>query len=117
MFGRNKQKKLDPRVRYQQSSFNRKLDERRTFKRKSTPVVERDPSSWNFLPVLGLKSRWAQALAILIFLGIVYLVYIPNFLFIKNVEVQGAGQDEANQLKASIDYYLNHAPVFLPRKN
>src|SRR5687768_2052845 len=99
MFGK-KPKRLDSRVRFQHQNFTRKLDLARRYKR-SAPAVS-DDQSYNVLPKLGLTTRLSQALAILIIAGLVYLIFIPNFLSPQAIQVEGVGGDEAAAVRSSV---------------
>lgn len=118
MFGRKKPKKLDPRIRYQHTDFTRKLDRARHYKRAVKQSRESGGfDSYNFLPALGLKTVLAQALAIVIAAGLVYLIFVPNFLSAKTINIQGASGDDAVYVRADVQNYIGGAPFYNPRQN
>jgi hypothetical protein len=114
MFGK-RQKKLDPRVRYQHQNFTRKLQQARGYKRESQPL----PEDWRgyILTKLGLKTRFSQILSIIVLFGLIYLVFIPNFLSAKNTKVLGLGEEDTKRVEADVTTYLNDAPFYLAQHN
>ncbi len=115
MFGRKTQKsKLDPRVRYQHQSFTKKLSEARSYKRTSDPVSEDGFTIWE---KLGLSTRFSKAGAGVVVLGLIYLIFIPNFLSVKNIMVEGAGTDDASTVRAAAEFYINQAPFYAAQRN
>src|ERR1700722_470887 len=79
----NKNKKQKSKIRFQQHSFKNKLNEARNYKR---PVRKLPEKNWEiFLHSIGFGSWWSRILAVLAVALVVYVVYIPNFLDIKNI--------------------------------
>jgi hypothetical protein len=114
MFAKKPNKKIDPRVRYQHVNFTKKLDQARHYKRQAKPI---EYSGASFLHGLGLKTKFSQILFGLILLGILYLIYVPNFLFVKNIEVQGVAHEEANRIEGRAQDYLDSTAFYNPQKN
>ncbi len=114
MFGK-RQKKLDPRVRFQHQSFTRKLDQARSYKREPTAI----PEDWRgyILAKLGLNTRFSQAVSLVILLGLIYLVFIPNFLSAKTTKVQGLGDEDTKRIEADVATYFDNAPFYLAQRN
>lgn len=106
MFGK-KQKKLDSRIRFQHQAFTRKLDQARGYKRQP----QGPPSE----PVL--QSRRSQIIAAVAGAILVYLVFIPNFLSPKTVNIEGAGGDDANHVRSSVEGYFKNSPFYLAQNN
>ena len=104
MFNRNKHK-IDPRIRYRNSKFSRKLESARGYKRV---IRQRPKSSWEvFLANVGLTSWQSKVITGAVFFLLIYLVYIPNFLFIKQVTVNGSDQPTNAVVKSLTDSYLD----------
>jgi hypothetical protein len=110
-----KQKKLDSKIRFQHTTFTKRLDEARNYKRKVTPKAEGQADS--ILARLGLRTIYSQIAALLIVVGIGYLIYIPNFLSIKGVEVKGVSDEDRGRLQTRVFDYFNHTPFYNPQRN
>lgn len=114
-FNKKKKPKLDPKVRFQNRQFNQKLQKARTFKRTTKPVS--DSNVDRFLESIGLGSRLLQAGIVLLVLGILYLVYAPNFLTLQIINIEGASPSDTKLIEASIRDALGSAPFFNPQGN
>lgn len=114
MFNKQKQK-LDSKVRFQHRTFTEKLKAAQSYKRnaKSLPDTDQD----KVLASLGLDSWRSRTAVIVGILLLIYLVYIPNFLFIREIEIHGAGENEAQDIRNSIANYFAQPPFYLPQKN
>jgi hypothetical protein len=119
MFGLNKrkQKKLDSRIRYQRSDFTKKLDRARHYKRTTGPRAGAEDGQYDFWSKLGLRTRLSRILALLAAIGLVYLIFIPNFLSPQAIMVQGASGDQASIVRADIDSYISRSPFYDPQHN
>jgi hypothetical protein len=115
MFFKKKKPKIDPKIRFQNRQFNQKLHEARTFKRTARPVPE--GAIERFLRKIGLGSRWLQILIALIVLGVVYLIYAPNFLSVQAITVQGLSDADNAVVQTAIQDNLNHTPFYNPQRN
>lgn len=115
MFFKKKKPKIDPKIRFQNRQFNQKLHEARTFKRTAKPIPE--GSFDRFLKRIGLGSRWMQALVVLLFLGVVYVVYAPNFLTIQIIRVEGLSDEQRELAETAIEDSLNKTPFYNPQRN
>jgi hypothetical protein len=71
----------------------------------------------NFLYKLGLKSRYSQAAALVVLAGLVYLIFIPNFLFVKTITIEGVGEEQQTKVRSNIDTYFANVPFFNPQRN
>src|SRR3954465_9310884 len=90
-------KKVDSRIRFQHSSFKKKLQNARVYKRSQVSLPHTKGGA--FFSKVGLNSNFSKFFALLILFFLVYLIYIPNFLFIKNISVNANGTNESKILK------------------
>ncbi len=110
MIFKAKQKKLDSKTRFQHQTFTKQLKVASSYKRNTKPVPEN--RFGYILKFVGLNSWWKQLL-VAVFLGVMlYLVYMPNFLTLKNIIVSGIDQNGQNQIISDSQKYLN-AQLFL----
>src|SRR6185437_7888178 len=104
MFSKNK-RKIDSRIRYRNSHFSSKLENARGYKRV---IRQRPKNSWEvFLANAGLGTWQSKVITAAVFFLLIYLVYIPNFLFIKQVTVNSSDQTTNDVVKTLTDSYLN----------
>lgn len=115
MWGFKKKKKLDPRVRFQHESFTRKLDRQKRFQRRARPIPEGDFGK--FLAAIGLESATSRLAVLACLLALAYIVYIPNFLFIQDVEISGMSDADAATLHQNVDQFFRSSLVPFPQKN
>ena len=103
MFNKNK-RKTDSKIRYRTSHFSRKLESARGYKRV---VRQRPKNSWEvFFASVGLATWQSKVITAAIFFLLIYIVYIPNFLFIKQVTVNGSDSSANGVVKTLTDSYL-----------
>jgi cell division septal protein FtsQ len=103
MFGKN-QKKLNYRVRFQNAKFKRRLTEARGYKRPQKSVPD---GIWEIsLAKIGLGSWISRILTLLVFFFLVYLAYIPNIFFIKQVTVRGLSGEALASVNSSVNSFL-----------
>lgn len=113
MLFKNK-KKLDSRVRFQNRGFRNRLNSQRNYKRSVRNLPQTD---WAvFLSKVGLGSWLSRILTLAVFLLLVYIVYIPNFFFIKQITITGLNQVSENQIKNSVSSFLKKQTPW-PQKN
>jgi hypothetical protein len=115
MFFKKKKPKIDSKVRFQNRQFNQKLQEARTFKRTVKPIPEGEFNK--FLRRVGLGSRWTQSLVVLVLLGLIYLVYAPNFLSLQKITVVGLTDAQRHEAESAIQNSINHTPFYNPQRN
>lgn len=115
MFFKPKQKKLDPKVRFQHRSFTQKLRAAQTYKRQATQVPETEGEK--VLVGLGLDSMISRIVVGVGIAILVYLVYIPNFLFVKNITISGADESLQNGLRETIQNYFSDSPFYTAQRN
>lgn len=113
LFGKKKKSYANPR--FQRSDFNKKLVRARGYKRNFKPRPESQFQV--FLAKLGLGSKIAQIGAVAALLFLLYLTYIPNFLFIKDVTVQNAQPFVSDSVKATVQEYFQNEKSAWPQRN
>ncbi len=114
MFNREKPK-FNSKVRFQHRTFVEKLKAAQGYKRQAKKIPETDQEK--ILSGLGLDSLWSKIAVGLGILILIYLVYIPNFLFIKTIEVQGAEGDERNHIIVLTKEYFKQSALYAPQRN
>jgi hypothetical protein len=115
MFLNKNAKKLDPKVRFQQKHFTEKLKEAQSYKRTARRLPETDQEK--VLSGLGLDSWWSRAAVGIGIVGLLYLVYVPNFLFVKTIVVEGAEGNAEQQVESVVRDYFSQAPLYAPQRN
>lgn len=113
MFGENK-KKMDSRVRFQNTRFRQKLQAQRSYKRPLRRLPQTPAAV--FLAKIGLGSYLARILTAAVFFALVYVVFIPNIFFVKHITVNGAGVDGPAAVEATIGGFLDKKLPW-PQKN
>ena len=114
-FNKKKKQKLDPKVRFQNRQFNQKLQQARTFKRTTKPIP--DSNVEKLLSRVGLGSRLIQVGVALLALGILYIIYAPNFLTLQNVTVEGLLESDRNLVQVAIRDSIGNAAFYNPQRN
>lgn len=113
MFNQNK-KKFDSRVRFQNQGFQKQLDRQRNYKREKKTFPQTD---WGvFLSKIGLGSILTRIIIASILISLIYLVFIPNFLFVKIIQINGITQPERGFAQKVVESYLNKKLPW-PQKN
>ena len=107
--------KFDSKVRFQHRSFTEKLKAAKEFKRTAHKAPETEQEL--ILSGLGLDSWWSRILVGLGILGLIYIVYIPNFLFIKQIEVSGADGEVRDKIVKLTQDYFKSSRVYAPQRN
>lgn len=116
MFGRKKKpSKIDPRVRFRNKQFNQRLKTARTYKRPIRPPAE--SAYENFLVSIGLGSKWKRYLLVVVLAGLIYLVYFPNFLSIKKIEILGTDDNGTQIIEKQVEQYFQSTKIWNPQKN
>lgn len=104
----------DKRIKYRDLRFKKELEKARQYKRLARHLPETKFEI--LLSRLCLGSWQSKLLLILVFCGLVYLVFIPNFLFIKSYEVQGERLAHEAEHRQVINGFLTQSRVW-PQKN
>lgn len=111
MFNKNK---IDPKIRFQNARFKRHLEKARNYKRTSRVLPQ---TSWGiFLSKIGLNSWVNQGIFFIIILLFIYLVFVPNVFFVKNLAVLGMPDQYQQNTENSANLFLNKRNPF-PQKN
>lgn len=113
LFNKNK-RKIDSRIRFQNPNFRQRLNDARMYKRRAKSLPD---TKWTvFLSKVGLGSWPARVITVLIFFALIYIVFIPNLLFIKTITVKGADQAAADEIKTQAQLFMGQK-AFWPQKN
>lgn len=115
MFFKKKKPKLDPKVRFQNRQWNQKLQQARTFKRNVVPVP--DSGFSKLLKRWGMGSAWRQIGLALLVLVALYIVYFPNFLTLKTIQIEGIRDSDRPAIEASLRDNLAKVPFYNPQRN
>ena len=93
-----KNKKTNSKIRFQQTGFRRQLQSARGYKRQGIQKV-------------GPSYFWPKLIIGATIILVLYLIYIPNFLFVKHIQVNGASGDDQNQVTNLAQNYLKLKPL------
>lgn len=108
MFTKQKPRQLDPRVKYQQRQFKGKLAKARTYQR---------PATGSFAAALR-KFNWKLVAGVVIALGIAwYISFVPNFLFVRSVVVEGSNNMVSAEVRTQVLHYIEGKYFVFPKKN
>lgn len=106
--------KPDPKVRFQNRNFKEQLQSARNYKRTSHKLPEK---KWDcFYCKIGLGSWRTKTLAILAILIFGYIVYVPNFLYVKQINITGLKTNDQPALKAVVNTYFSEHRLW-PQNN
>lgn len=107
--------KFDSKVRFQHRTFLEKLKVAKDYKR--TPRKAPETEQEKLLSRLGLDSWWSRILVGFGILILIYIVYIPNFLFVKQIEVSGADGETREKIVQLTKDYFRHSRIYAPQRN
>ena len=110
----NKNKKVDSKVRFQRPNFQKQLENARGYKRDTKKI--QDGRAGIFFSKIGLSSWYSKAILTFILIFIIYLIYVPNIFYIKNISVNGVAATDASRISDEVSTYLSKAS-FLPQQN
>ncbi len=102
------------KIKYRNLHFKRELEKARQYKRPARQLPETKTAV--FLEKIGLGSRLSKFFTLLAFCLLVYLVFIPNFLFIKSVQITGDSLVHKQQHEDIVASFLNSSRAW-PQKN
>ncbi len=111
MFG---EKKPDRSIRFQKQNFQFRLKLARNFKRSNRQIPDNKLDL--VLSKFKLNSWWFKFFLIGFVLGLIYLVYIPNFIYVKKIYINGLGENLKIKTVSEIEQYLQNKK-FLPQNN
>lgn len=104
----------DKRIKYRGLRFKRELERARKWKRPARQLPE---TAWeNLLKKIGLAGWKTRLLLGVLFAGLIYLIWIPNFLYIKSFEVTGKNLKHEPEHRENVAAFLNSGR-FWPQKN
>ncbi len=115
MFFKKKKPKLDAKVRFQHKQFTTKLGSARSYRRTAVAVPESKLQRW--LANIGLGSKWSQILVGLFVLVIIYLIYLPNFLTIKEIKISGLSESQTHDLDSRIRDQITEVGFYRAQNN
>ena len=102
------------RIKYRGLRFKRQLERARLFKRPSRQLPE---TGWgNFVEKIGLGSRKNRLLLGILLGGLIYLIWVPNFLYVKSFEVSGGNLKHEPEHRENVAAFLNSSRLW-PQKN
>jgi hypothetical protein len=112
MFGNKK--KIDSKIRFQNSRFKNRLSRARGYKRQ----IRTRPAGRGgiFLSKIGLDSWFSRFATLLVFLFLIWLVFIPNIFFVKQIIINTSQSGDRPVIQALTDAYLSKKLPW-PQKN
>lgn len=102
------------KIKYRNLRFKKELERARQYRRMPRQLPE--TALEHFWEKIGLGSFKAKLLTLLAFALFFYLAFIPNFLFVKNVEIAGNDLAHKPEHEAVVAAYLNRSKAW-PQKN
>ena len=102
------------KIRYQNPNFKNKLRDARGYKREYKKIPEGRMGF--FLSYLHLDSLLGKVIAFLLLLATAYVLFAPNFLTIKKIEVPNVSETARVEIKNSAKAFLASKP-FWPQSN
>ena len=102
------------KVRFQNPNFRQKLQQARGYRRPVRKIPETRLGI--FLDHLGLNKLIVKILFFVLVLSLTYLIFAPNFLTIKKIEISGLNNETQTLALESVQTYLKSNP-FWPRSN
>lgn len=102
------------KIKYQNQNFRQKLKQARGYKRPYKKIPETKVEF--FLSMFHLDTFLGKTVAVIVFLALIYIIYIPNFLRIKTVEILGISEVNKPLILKSIEEYFSLNP-FIPKRN
>lgn len=104
----------DSRIRFQNSRFKHRLSEARGYKRH----IRNKPADKGeiFLSKIGLGSWYSRFALLLVFFILIYLVFIPNIFFIKNIAINDPQTADKPAIQSLVNSFLEKNLPW-PQKN
>jgi len=104
----------NPKARYQNLAFIKRLRQARNYKRTTRLIPQ---NRWQFfLTKIGLNSLLAKIIAISAVILLIYLIYIPNFLNVSQITIEGAVLYQKQSIASTANDYLTSKPLW-PQRN
>lgn len=109
-----KSRSPNSKIRFQNVVFKKRLNQARGYKRAVRRLPDKDWEIW--LSKIGLGSIKIRVTVLAVLFALVYLVYIPNFFFIKHIQINGVKPQDAQQISTDISFFFKSGH-FWPQKN
>ncbi len=100
--------------RFQNQTFKKQLENARGYKRNARKIPEKKFDA--ILDKFGLSSIWTKSALVIIILALGYIIYIPNFLKIKQIEITGIRSDNKGTIENTTRDFLKSKPYW-PQTN
>lgn len=111
---RNKNtRKFDSKIRFQNRSFRRQLDQARSYRRSPVTDTSREPS---MLSLLGLGTIKARLIFFALVSLVIYLAWVPNFLSVKNITITGLDDSKTLNARSVLAQYFTKEQLW-PQNN
>lgn len=108
-----KKPKLDSKIRFQRSEFRKELQSARGYKRQAPKPPQ---GFWSTLLFkVGLGSLWFKIAFVAVVLALIYLAFIPNFLYIKTVNLSGLQPEQVPAAQTLVANYLKQNSLHFQR--
>jgi len=114
MLSKTKNDRNDSKDRFQKKNFRNHLQQAQNYKRNVRNLPK--TKFRTFLFKIGLGSYKTIIPAAIILLFGIYLIYVPNFLYIKHIEISGLRTEDAATASNTINDYLK-TRFWWPQKN
>ncbi len=108
MFKKQKPRQLDPRVKYQQRQFKGKLARARDYQRPATGSLAALLRKFNWRLFFGVAAIFAVAW---------YISFVPNFLFVRTIVVEGGRESVNAEVRGQVLRYIEGKYLVFPKKN
>lgn len=116
MFFKRNKKKVGSYARFERPEFKRKLQLARGFRRSARPYDDSRTSKFR-LRLKHVPWTWVLPLVVALCFGL-YIVFIPNFLFLRAVTVRGVSDEGAKKIQQEVmDYARQNRVQLVPESN
>lgn len=116
MFNKSRKTKLDSKIRFQRPTFRRELENARSYKRSARSRVLPNGNLDLWLQRLGLGTTLRRVVLGVFLAAAIYILYIPNFLYVKSISIEGLTGIQNESAKILAIEYLNSMPLW-PQNN
>ncbi|MEK7617790.1 MAG: hypothetical protein AAB410_01475 [Patescibacteria group bacterium] len=102
------------KIKYQNPNFRRKLNEARGYRRPIKKIPETKAEF--FLAYFHLDGMFAKYSLLILLLALIYLIYAPNFLTVKTIQINGVSSEANASMQKTAGDYLS-LRGFVPKSN